>query len=249
MDRLPPDTLRSTMTGRSAEPARVQHWITRAGATSSNRHLARQWGPRTAMAHELERLQPTPPGPPAVSRRAHPARHEPVTRMRHGTDTRRGITHGLAGEQMNPCALVNYRWTAGVSTAVAVAILAGPAGAKAQRDGPADKRPVFEVASVKLAAPDAVRTPTLPPPASPSRLHIPSMTLTTLIYAAYGDGGLNTSMRVTGGPDWINRTAFAIEAVAIGRPTLREFRLMLQTLLEERFALKVRTEMSRWATC
>jgi len=149
-----------------------------------------------------------------------------------------------AGEQMNPCALVDYRWTARVSAAVAVAILAGPAGAKAQRDGPADKRPAFEVASVKLAAPDAVRTPTLPPPASPSRLHIPSMTLATLIYGAYGGGGLNTSMRVTGGPDWVNRTAFAIEGVANGRPTLREFRLMLQTLLEDRFALKVHTEMS-----
>ena len=132
-----------------------------------------------------------------------------------------------AGEQMNPCALVDYRWTAGVSAAVAVAILAGPTGAKAQRDGP-DKRPAFEVASVKLAAPDAVRTPTLPPPASPSRLHIPSMTLATLIYGVYGGGGLNTSMRVTGGPDWVNRTAFAIEAVATGRPTFREFRLMLR---------------------
>jgi uncharacterized protein (TIGR03435 family) len=70
------------------------------------------------------------------------------------------------------------------------------------------------------------------------------MTLSTLIYSAYGDGGFNTAMRVTGGPDWINKTAFAVEGLAPGRPTLREFRLMLQTLLEERFALKIRTEMS-----
>ena len=70
------------------------------------------------------------------------------------------------------------------------------------------------------------------------------MTLSTLIYTAYGDGGFNTSMRVTGGPDWVNKTAFAVEGVASGRATLRELRLMLQTLLEERFALKVRTEMS-----
>ena len=102
----------------------------------------------------------------------------------------------------------------------------------------------FEVATVKLAAPDAVRNLVMPAPVSPNRLHIPSMTLLTLIYSAYGDGGFNTSMRVTGGPDWINRTAFAVEGVASGRATLREFRLMLQTLLEERFALKLRTEMT-----
>jgi uncharacterized protein (TIGR03435 family) len=134
------------------------------------------------------------------------------------------------------------RWAARLSAAVAVAILAGPAGAKAPRDAQADKRPAFEVASVKLAAPDAVRSAVMPQPVSPNRLRIPSMTLVTLVYAAYGGGGLNTAMRVTGGPDWTNRTAFAVEGVASGRPTLREFRLMLQTLLEERFALKVRTE-------
>ncbi len=66
------------------------------------------------------------------------------------------------------------------------------------------------------------------------------MTLMALIYTAYGDGGFNTSMRVTGGPDWINRTAFAVEGVASAEATPRQLRLMLQTLLEERFALKIR---------
>jgi uncharacterized protein (TIGR03435 family) len=100
------------------------------------------------------------------------------------------------------------------------------------------------VATIKLAATDAVRIVVTPPPASPNRWYISSMTLSTLIYSAYGDGGFNTAMRVTGGPDWVNKTAFAVEGLAPGRPTLREFRLMLQTLLEERFALKIRTEMS-----
>ena len=45
------------------------------------------------------------------------------------------------------------------------------------------------------------------------------MTLTWLVYTAYGDRGFNTSMRVTGGPDWVNKTAFAIEAVAPGEAT------------------------------
>ncbi|HET9385744.1 MAG TPA: TIGR03435 family protein [Gemmatimonadales bacterium] len=131
-----------------------------------------------------------------------------------------------------------------MSAAVVLAILAGHAGASAQRENPVDDRPQFEVATVKLAAPDAERIVITPPPATPNRMYISSMTLATLIYSAYGDGGFNTSMRVTGGPDWINRTTFAVEGVASGKPTLRQFRLMLQRLLEERFALKMRTEMS-----
>jgi uncharacterized protein (TIGR03435 family) len=144
---------------------------------------------------------------------------------------------------MNPHTHVRRRRTGGVQAAVVIAILAGAAGANAQREASADARPQFEAATVKLAAPDAVRIVVTPPPATPNRLYIPSMTLATLIYSAYGDGGFNTSMRVTGGPDWINRTTFAIEGVASGRPTLRQFRLMLQRLIEERFALKMRTEM------
>lgn len=145
---------------------------------------------------------------------------------------------------MNPHARAEGRWTRGVSAAVVIAILAGAAGARAQREASADDRPQFEAATVKLAAPDAERIVITPPPATPNRLYISSMTLATLIYSAYGDGGFNTSMRVTGGPDWINRTTFAVEGVASGRATLRQFRLMLQRLLEERFALKMRTEMS-----
>lgn len=143
---------------------------------------------------------------------------------------------------MNPRARFQHRWTASVAAALAAAVLASSTGATAQQSEPASKRPAFEVATVKLAAPDAVRVVTLPPPAGPNRLYVPSMTLATLIYAAYGGGGLNTAMRVTGGPDWVRNTTFAVEGVAPGRPTLLEFRLMLQTLLEERFALKIRTE-------
>jgi uncharacterized protein (TIGR03435 family) len=145
---------------------------------------------------------------------------------------------------MNPRASVERRGTGAVLAAVAIAILAGPASANAQRGSSADDKPEFEAATVKLAPPDAARIVTMPPPATPNRLYILGMTLTNLIYAAYGDGGFNTAMRVTGGPDWINRTTFAVEGVAPGRPTLKQFRLMLQRLLEERFALKMRTEMT-----
>jgi len=42
-------------------------------------------------------------------------------------------------------------------------------------------------------------------PTAPNRLSIPSMTLSWLICTAYGDGGFNTSMRVSGGPDWVTK--------------------------------------------
>lgn len=127
----------------------------------------------------------------------------------------------------HPCA--TGRLAAALSLAV-IAVVAAPIPAGAQQ-------PSFETATIKLAAPDAVRNQFLQP--SPNRLSIPSMTLTALIYAAYGDGGYNTSMRVTGGPDWVNRTAFSVEAVAAAPAPPRQMRLMLQALLAERFALKL----------
>jgi uncharacterized protein (TIGR03435 family) len=125
-----------------------------------------------------------------------------------------------------------------VFIATAIALVAASADAGPQRETAADGRAAFEAATIRLATPDAVRNQVMQ--TSPNRLYIPSMTLTALIYAAYGDGGFNTSMRVTGGPDWINRTAFSVEGVASGSATPRQLRLMLQTLLAERFALKIR---------
>jgi uncharacterized protein (TIGR03435 family) len=145
-------------------------------------------------------------------------------------------TDTINTEGMTQNARVTRRRVAG---GFAIALVAASAAADPQRETPADGRLAFEAATIKLAAPDAVRN--LVMPTSPNRLNIPSMTLTALIYAAYGDGGFNTSMRVTGGPDWINRTAFAVEGVASGPATPRQLRLMLQTLLEERFALKIRS--------
>jgi uncharacterized protein (TIGR03435 family) len=139
---------------------------------------------------------------------------------------------------MNPNARVTRRWAREVLTTAAIAIVAASAAADPQREASAGGRLAFEAATIKLAAPDAVRNQVMP--TSPNRLYIPGMTLTWLVYTAYGDGGFNTSMRVTGGPDWVNRTAFAVEGVASAAATPRQLRLMLQTLLEERFALKLR---------
>ena len=122
--------------------------------------------------------------------------------------------------------------------AVLLALVTTAVAAAPQRETASEARPAFEAATIKPAAPNAIRNQVIP--AGPNRLYIPSMTLTWLIYTAYGDGGFNTSMSVRGGPDWTSRTAFAVEGVAPGPATPRQLRLMLQTLLEERFALKLR---------
>src|SRR6185369_6403301 len=112
--------------------------------------------------------------------------------------------------------------------------------AAAFAQSPDNARPAFEAATIKLATSGANPLPVAP--SAPNRLRIPSMTLTQLIYTAYGNGGFNTAMRVTGGPDWVNKTAFYVEGVAPGPSTARQLRLMLRTLLEDRFALKIGNE-------
>ncbi len=104
----------------------------------------------------------------------------------------------------------------------------------------APDKPVFEAATIKLA--ERSTSPLPVAPSAPNRLRIPSQTLTQLIYTAYGNGGYNTGTRVTGGPDWVSKTAFYVEGVAAGTPSPGQLRMMLQTLLEDRFALKISRE-------
>jgi len=106
---------------------------------------------------------------------------------------------------------------------------------------PAEEKPAFEVATIKLAAPNAaVRNQMIR--VSPTRISLQSMTLSWLIYTAYGEG-LNTSVNVSGGPDWVKQTAYAIEAQAREPATQQQFQAMLRTLLEDRFALKLHTDI------
>lgn len=98
----------------------------------------------------------------------------------------------------------------------------------------------FEVATVKPAAPDDSVSGVMPSP-SPGRIEYRNMTLRLLIYQAYGSG-LSTAMSASGGPDWMNRNCYTIEALVQGNPRDRDYRAMLRSLLEERFALKTHTE-------
>src|ERR1017187_6273562 len=108
-------------------------------------------------------------------------------------------------------------------------------------------RPQFEVASVKPAAKDESRaadllrevmrnrrTPGEIPMTGPDRVHLENWALLDLVAAAY-------SVRATqvSGPDWLSDQGFDIEAKVPDGTPKQELNAMLQSLLEERFGLKV----------
>ena len=97
--------------------------------------------------------------------------------------------------------------------------------------------PRFESATIKVAAPGAIQNRIVP--TSPDRLSIPSMNLTWLIYAAYQEG-LGTAWKVNAVPTSLDTTRYAIEGKAANPSSRKELQLMLRTLLQEKFGLKVR---------
>ncbi|MEP6963774.1 MAG: TIGR03435 family protein, partial [Acidobacteriota bacterium] len=97
----------------------------------------------------------------------------------------------------------------------------------------------FEVATIKPSA--STGTANRVVPGGGGRIAFQNMTLRLLVYWAYGSG-LSTALKVSGGPDWGNRDRFDIQALAPGNPTERQFRMMLRSLLEERFAMKWHAE-------
>jgi uncharacterized protein (TIGR03435 family) len=96
--------------------------------------------------------------------------------------------------------------------------------------------PTFEVASVKPDPSLALRHVLLPPVGG--RLSTRGASLRLLIQNAYGV----QSFQISGGPDWMNSSGFVIEAKAEGNPDRSQIWLMLQSLLEDRFKLKVHRE-------
>jgi uncharacterized protein (TIGR03435 family) len=97
-----------------------------------------------------------------------------------------------------------------------------------------DSRPQFEVASIKPATGVGMRAIR----ATPGRVNVDNMPLRRLIFVAYKA----QDFQITGGPAWINTDLWSIEATAEGSMRGDRFPLMLQTLLEDRFQLKIHRE-------
>jgi uncharacterized protein (TIGR03435 family) len=110
-------------------------------------------------------------------------------------------------------------------------------------------RPAFEVASIKLNT----RCDTSGPSggmSTPGRIALECADLRDLILTAYGiyGNGANPApgsfrIQVLGGPAWMDSTRYDIVAKPAGNPTRSEmYGPLLQTLLEERFGLRVHRE-------
>jgi uncharacterized protein (TIGR03435 family) len=90
----------------------------------------------------------------------------------------------------------------------------------------------FEVATIRPST--SVFTYAVVPPRNPGRYALTNASLLDLIRAAYSV----RELAVAGGPDWLRRERFDVIATApASQPS--QHRLMLQTLLAERFALRV----------
>jgi uncharacterized protein (TIGR03435 family) len=117
--------------------------------------------------------------------------------------------------------------------------------AQAQTPAPVKAAPTpaparFEVATIKPSGQTTpggfIRAP------QDGRLTIPNMTLLELIRFAYAEG-LGFNLQISGGPGWVNQTRYDVDVKAPnGTPSLAEYRVMLRTLMADRFALKMHTE-------
>lgn len=106
----------------------------------------------------------------------------------------------------------------------------------AQSDQPAATRPEFEVASIKPAAADQ-RGMFIRPGAN-GGITINNMPLKELIVIAWRI----QPFQISGGPSWIESARYDIIAKPEGQRKRSDIPLMLQTLLEDRFQLKIRKE-------
>jgi len=100
--------------------------------------------------------------------------------------------------------------------------------------------PSFDVAAVKLADP---REPLDIHTSPGGRLTVTNQPLKNMIKQAYGV----ESYQISGGPAWLDTDRFDVEAKSESNPDRAQMLRMFQSLLEDRFQLKVRREQREGA--
>ena len=127
--------------------------------------------------------------------------------------------------------------------ALTVPVLLGLLGESLSRaQSQAGVKPSFDVVSVKLNP--SCNGDLAGLEIRPGRLNLPCNALRGLIRMAYRSGSIDSRpLEVIGGPAWINSDRYQISAKAENNASVELMTgLMMQTLLEERFQLKVHRE-------
>jgi uncharacterized protein (TIGR03435 family) len=104
-------------------------------------------------------------------------------------------------------------------------------------------KPTFEIASVKRRGDQ--RVPVSPPsPRPPDVFYRTGDTVDMLVQFAYNMRGF----QVIGGPDWVRKDRFEVNAKAAGAVPVEQMRPMVQSMLEDRFRLVVRKDQREMPT-
>src|SRR5215469_2764834 len=93
----------------------------------------------------------------------------------------------------------------------------------------------FEVASIKPAPANQY----IPPRIDPQRFHIVTTLADAILWA---NDIFDQNYKISGGPQWVRRDYYEIEGKADAAATKKELRAMLQTLLVDRFKLRLHRE-------
>ena len=150
-----------------------------------------------------------------------------------------------------------FSWS--LTLAIGLIVLAGVAAMPALSQGPAAQQPAFEVASIKLfqfgpgmKGPITVtlgchgtdsRSPGITLPMGRCVSHFePLRMIIALAYDVPPALLYPYEGKVVIGPDWVNSTIYDVEAKAESPTTEAQLKMMLQTLLAERFKLKLHRE-------
>ena len=127
----------------------------------------------------------------------------------------------------------------GARVSASAALLAGCVGLTAlvpQLLALAPEQPAFEAAAIKPSDPDHFGAQMFSP--GPGRFTTMTTTLKDLVAFAYSV----RTFQVSGGAGWISSAHYDITAKAAGAPQFAQFPLMLQTLLDGRFKLRLHRE-------
>ncbi len=140
------------------------------------------------------------------------------------------------------------------SFAAAVLILitlVSSVGAQSVNSQPAQPRMTFEVASIRPDKSNLRSRASIP--IGPGRVYVPhggifsatNVPLIELIGFAYDMTESQTQRLAQHEPDWVSQEGFDITARAEGKPSKNQLRLMMKSLLEDRFKLAIHKEDHR----